>query len=452
MTEVILHLCRQSLEPGDRIVAAVSGGADSMCLAHAMHLVAAACGAQLFVAHVNHQLRGEAAESDARFVCAWARKHGLPRLISRVNVRREGGESEENIARQQRYQALIQACNHFRANKLATAHHADDQVETFLLNLLRGSGGRGLQGIPPVRPLTVEIKLIRPLLTVTRAEIEAYCLDNQVRWRTDATNDSLTYLRNRIRLQLLPQLRALNPGIDGVLLNTIEILRGEQLLLDSITREALTKLTIPSPLPFAPHALSAQGLRQLDPALQNRVILALLPEFAGVKHINAVLALLEGQTGASVDLPGGGRAYRLHDGIAIGENPPGGKIPDTQVPIPGTREVGDLVITAATDELPGSEHFWLPGDKSHIVVGSRRPGDYFYPPGGGKKLKDYMIDRKIPRWLREQYPVFRSAGDIFWVAGLARDQRFTQPGPGKKLVYIKLITTGGKSNEQVNGR
>lgn len=452
MTDMILRLCRQSLEPGDRIVAAVSGGADSMCLAHAMHRVAAACGAKLFVAHVNHQLRGEEAESDARFVCTWARKQGLPRLISRVNVCREGGQSEENIARQQRYQALIKACEHFRANILVTAHHADDQVETFLLNLLRGSGGRGLQGIPPARPLTDEISLIRPLLTVTRAEIEAYCLENQVRWRTDATNDSLSYQRNRIRLQLLPQLRALNPGIDGILLNTIEILRGDQVLLDGITREALEKLTIPSPLPFAPQALSIQGLGQLDPALQNRVILELLPEYAGVKHINAVLALLEGQTGASVDLPGGGRAYRLHDSIAIGESPPGGKIPETQVPIPGTKAVGNLVITAAADELPGSHQFWLPGERRDFLVGSRRPGDYFYPPGGGKKLKDYMIDRKIPRWLRDQYPVFRSAGEIFWVAGLARDQRFSQPGSGKKPVYIKLITTGGKSNEQISGR
>ena len=451
MTDKILHLCRQTLQPGDRIVAAVSGGADSMCLAHALHQVATACGAKLFVAHVNHQLRGEAAEADARYVCAWAAKNGLPRLVIRVNVRREGGQSEENIARQQRYQALIQACQHFRANKLATAHHADDQVETFLLNLLRGSGGRGLQGIPRERPLDGETKLIRPLLAVTRAEIEAYCLDNQVLWRTDATNDSLSYQRNRIRLQLLPQLRAFNPGIDGVLLNTIENLHGDQVLLDGITREALTKLTITSPLPFAPQALSVQGLRKLDPAMQNRVVLELLPEFAGVKHIKAVLALMDGQTGASVDLPEGGRAYRLHDGIAIGERPPSRQIPDTQVPIPGQRRIGNLFITAAASELPDSSIFWLPGETRQFIVGSRRPGDYFYLPGGGKKLKDYMIDRKIPRWLRDQYPVFRMGDEIFWVAGLARDQRFAQPGPGKKPVYIKLITTGGKSNEQIIG-
>lgn len=449
MTDKILNLCRQSLEPGDRVVLAVSGGADSMCLAHAMHQVADACGARIFLGHVNHQLRGEAADADARFVCAWAREHSIPRLVLRVDVQRHGGQSLENVARKQRYKALIRTCEHFSATKLMTAHHADDQVETFLLNLLRGSGGRGLQGIPKVRQLTSGICLLRPLLPVTRKEIEDYCRQTQVSWRTDATNDSLSYQRNRIRLELLPLLRDFNPGIDGVLLNTIEILQGDQAFFDTLTAEATRNLKIYSPLPFAPLALSAQGLSLLSPAVQNRVILALLPEDAGVKHVKAVLALLAGQTGASIALPGGRHAYRLHDGIAFGGPPCEKEIPDTRIPLPGTRALEGLIITAATSAIPDSHTFWLPEATEHIDVSSRRPGDYFYPPGGGKKLKDYMIDRKVPRWLRNHYPVFRCGDDIFWVAGLARDQRFSQPGPGKKQVYINLIS-GGDSNEQAN--
>jgi tRNA(Ile)-lysidine synthase len=451
MTDKILRLCREAIQPGDRIVAAVSGGADSMCLIHALQRVASASGAIIFVAHVNHQMRGEEAEGDARYVCSWAAKHGLPRLILRVDVKRAGGQSEEQLARQQRYRALGQACRHFRANKLATAHHADDQVETFLMNLLRGSGGRGLLGIPSERPLDENTLVIRPLLAATRDEIEAYCHENQLLWRTDATNDSLSYQRNIIRHQLLPQLRAFNPNIDGVLLNTIEHLRMDQELLSDITNEALSQLAIPSPLPFAPKALSVQAFRLLPLALQNRVVLELLPKLAGVKHVKAVLALLDGQTGASIDLPGGCRAYRLHDSIAIGRRPSEDKIPEISLPLPGKAAIGNLLITADIRGLPDGAVFWLPEETSEIAIGPRKPGDYFYPPGGGKKLKDYMIDRKIPRWLRDMYLVFRSGGQIFWVAGLARDQRFLQPGPGKKQVYIKLITAGGESDEQFVG-
>lgn len=450
MTEKILNLCRQSLEPGDRVVVAVSGGADSMCLAHAMHRVAGDCGAKIFLGHVNHQLRGEAADEDARFVCAWAKEHNIPRLVIRVNIQRQGGQSLENIARNKRYKALARICEQFHATKLVTAHHADDQVETFLLNLLRGSGGRGLQGIPKERPLINGTILIRPFLPVTRQEVDEYCRQTQVPWRTDATNDSLSFQRNRIRHELLPLLRDFNPGIDGVLLNTIEILQGDQAILDGLTEKATTLLKIQSPLPFAPQALSAQGLAQLAPAMQRRVILPLLPENAGIKHVNAVLALLAGQTGTSIVLPGGRRAYRLHDGIAIGDSPSGVKIPDTTIPISSTKVLGNLIITVATSELPDSFVFWLPETTRHISVSSRRSGDYFYPSGGGKKLKDYMIDRKVPRWLRDQHPVFRCDNDIFWVVGLARDQRFSQPEPGKKPVYIKL-TSGGERNEQVNG-
>lgn len=449
MTDKILHLCRQSLAHGDRVVMAVSGGADSMCLAHALHRVAGDCGAKIFVVHVNHQLRGEEADGDARFVCAWAREHNIPRLVLRVNVQRQGGQSLENVARKQRYNALIQACQHFSATKVMTAHHADDQVETFLLNLLRGSGGRGLQGIPKERLLTAGIRLIRPLLPVTRKEIEEYCRQARISWRTDATNDSLSYQRNRIRLELLPLLRDFNPGIDGVLLNTIDILQGEQILLDALAAEATAKITVDSPLPFASLALSARGLSQLPPALQSRVILAMLPENAGAKHVEAVLSLLEKQTGTSIALPGGRQAYRLHDGIALGGPPSDKRFPDTRIPIPGTKVLGNLVITVALSEIPDNMSFWLPEATEHISVSSRRPGDYFYPQGGGKKLKDYMIDRKIPRWLRNHYPVFRCGDDIFWVAGLARDQRFAQPGPGKKQVYINL-TSGGDRDEQAN--
>lgn len=443
MTDSITDLCKKDISAEDRLVVAVSGGADSMCLAHAMAKAASVVGAPLLIAHVNHQLRGEAAEEDARFVCAWAKERGLPRMLTRVTVQRKGGQSEENLARENRYKALVKACRLFKANKLVTAHNADDQVETFLLNLIRGSGGRGLRGMPESRFVADGVALIRPLLSVKREQIEAYCRGQGIPWRTDASNDSLSYRRNRIRLELLPHLRELNRGIDRVLLNTVGLLQIEQEFLDRLTAQALAGLKVPSPLPFAPTALEIEGLAALDLALQRRVVLSLLPKFAGSKHVDAILALASGKTGATVTLPGGRRVYRLHDVIAFGSVPPIENIVPILVTIPGEAVMGDLAIRAATAPLEGGEGFWLPATEDAFAVSARKAGDYFYPPGGGKKLKDYMIDKKIPRWLRDQFAVFRSGGEIFWIPGLCRDRRFCQPGSGKRFVCIKLHRIGG---------
>lgn len=447
MTDKIVSLCQEFVKPDDRVVVAVSGGADSMCLAHAMALAAQEQGAALFIAHVNHQLRGQASEQDARFVCAWAKERSLPRLLTRVVVQRRGGQSEENVARNSRYRALVKACRRFGANKLATAHTADDQVETFLLNLLRGSGGRGLQGMPPRRPIAQGIELIRPLLAVRRRSIEAYCLKNCLSWRNDASNDCLSYRRNRIRLELLPQLRDLNPGIDRVLLNTIKILQLEQSFLEELSQKATTEITVASPLPFAPKAICVKGLTRLAPALQNRIVLSMLPKFAGVKHVQAVLALAAGKTGASLVLPGGMRVYRLHDALAFGGLPIRESLSPVRVSIPGQVTVGGFVIVAKTKEFPGCEKFWLPGTELAFEVGPRQAGDYFYPPGGRKKLKDYMIDKKVPRWLRDRYLIYRCADMIFWIPGLGRDRRFTEPAPDRRLVCIRQHRIGGADLE-----
>ncbi len=443
MSERILERCRNVVKPGDRIVAAVSGGADSVCLAHALYQVCRQNSAWLMIAHINHQLRGEEADADARFVCAWSARLGVPRIVVRIRVPRRSGQSLQDVARKERYRALTRICIEHRAAKLVTAHHADDQVETFLLNLLRGSGSKGLQGIPGQRALTEQITLLRPLLDVSRAEIEAYCRKHGLQWRTDASNDSLDYLRNRIRHHLLPILRQYNPGIDGVLLNTINNLRMDEEVLAAQAEKTRAEIETDSPLPFAARALLVAPLAELPPALQNRVILQWLPPGCETRHIGAVLKLLWAKTGASIDLPGGKRVYRLHDSIALGARPEIVRVPAVRVHLPGYREAGALAVRTALREFPGSRKFWLPRQVEWIEVSSRKPGDYFRPPGGGKKLKEYMIDRKIPRWLRESYPVVRAGGEIFWVVGLAHDPRFTTPGPDKRAVYIKVQWTGG---------
>lgn len=442
VSEKITTICKDFVQPGDRIVAAVSGGADSICLAHAL-LKVLPWDARLFIVHVNHQLRGAAADEDARFVCQWAAEAGVPRAIVRINIKHHGGESAQSIARTLRYNALLNMCRHFRANKLATGHHADDQIETFLLNLLRGSGGKGLQGIPRQRRLDSETEIIRPLLEVNREEIEEYCRSNQLEWRTDSSNASMHYVRNRIRHQLLPQLREYNSGIDRVILNTISSIRLEQELLTKVVAQALAEVAVPSPLPFAPNALKLDIFRELDPALQARVALKLMPDCSESVHLRSVLKLMDSQTGSVVDLPGGHMAYRLHDSIAIGKSPPSLDLTEVMLPIPGEVMVLGKTFRCSTDSFPGSTCYWIPKHIDCISVGFRKPGDYFFPPGGGKKLKDYMIDRKIPRWMRDYYPVLRAGKEIICISGLVRDQRSSKPDWDKKPVFIKIETTGG---------
>lgn len=436
MSNRIVESCSGMLEPGDCIVVAVSGGADSMCLASGIAKVRK--DINVVIAHVNHQLRGTSAEEDAQFVCAWAQSQGLPRAVVRINLSKNQG-SLQSSARHARYQALLQVCRRFGANKLATAHHADDQVETFLLNLLRGSGSKGLQGIPRQRQLADDVTVVRPLLDITRSEIERYCLENNISWRQDSSNDSLRYQRNRIRHQLIPLLKTYNSSFEQVILNTMSTLIADQQVLDLLTKKSLADVEVKSPLPFAPRAVSLDKFQQLPEAMQNRVIQGLLPAGAEFRHIKEVLDLVAAPTGSSVDLPGDCRAYRLHDSMAIGGHPPEQGLPELIVSLPGQGQLGQLNLTVTVELGDGEgQAFWLPQDIKEISIGPRRPGDYFYPSGGGKKLKDYLIDRKVPRWNRDFYPVIRAGGEIIWVVGLARDTRYISEGLGKRKVSINI--------------
>lgn len=219
------------LRPGDRVLAAVSGGPDSVCLAH--HLVRLASRRRLRVtlAHLNHGLRGREAEKDEAFVRSLARGLGTPIIVRRLAVRglaRSEGRSLEDAGRRLRYQALAGIARAENCNKVATGHQLDDQAETLLLHLLRGTKAKGLAGIPPLRPLGPGVEgpaLIRPLLPLSRKDVEAYLRSFGLRARTDRTNRSLDYTRNWMRLKVLPLLASRNPRIRENLASIAEDLR-----------------------------------------------------------------------------------------------------------------------------------------------------------------------------------------------------------------------------------
>ncbi|MTI95525.1 MAG: tRNA lysidine(34) synthetase TilS [Firmicutes bacterium] len=444
MLDKILAYCQKHnlFSSDELVVAAVSGGPDSICLAHVLWTLREQLKIKLLVAHVNHQLRGAESEADARLVCSWAKTLAIPRVVKRIDL--EAGSSMQARARTARYQALTDVCEAHGAPKLATGHHSNDQVETFLINLLRGSGGRGLAAIQPARPLNSQVMVVHPLLSITRAEIEAYCQEHKLPWRLDASNESCKYTRNRIRHHLLPVLRQYNPGVDQVLRDTVERLQAEQQLLEQMTEAALSKIIVDSPLPSAPVAVSVSGLSALEPALAARAIRYLLSQqdehgAIEAKHVISVMELTTGQTGSSLDLPNDFKAFRLHDRIALGRMPKPVPHIARKLPIPGRVDLPELgaSIVAETKQANNSVCLWVDVHTSELTVGNRRPGDWLNPGGGRKKLKDWLIDQKLPRWLRDYLVVVRTGDRVCWLPGLIVDLDCRQSGPGKTAVYLK---------------
>ncbi len=446
MYQEFVASAQQYLSSEETVVVAVSGGADSMCLAHLFWRWSKEGGPTVHIGHVNHQLRGKASDEDAELVSRWANEVGLASTIVSIDIKKQGGQSLQDIARKKRYTVLLEICRKIGSSKLATAHHADDQVETFLVNLIRGSGSRGLRGMPRKRQLANGVEVFRPLLGITRQRLEVYCREHNIPWREDESNKKTDYMRNRVRHQLLPAMRQFNSGIDQVLLNTAEVMERDHACLEKLTDRAYEKIKKKSPLEFAPLCLSIKGLMSLDPALRFRVVLRSIGKRAEAGHVDAVLGLVNNKTGSSLDMPGG-RVYRLEDAIAFGSEPPSFAPVKTAVPVPGRKYIGalDITVEIVTEPTDGGQTFWIPQDTGHLEVTRRKRGDVIELPGGSKKLKEYMIDKKIPRWLRDSLPVIRCEGEIVWVVGLVQNKRFLEENrKACKKVFIKTYV--GKEN------
>jgi tRNA(Ile)-lysidine synthase len=233
------------------VVLAVSGGADSMCLADAVLAVASRLALRPLIAHLDHGLRGEASAADAEFVRSFAAAHRVPCIVERADVRalaRERKQSIEVAAREARYRFLARAAEDHGARLVALAHHADDQAETVLLRLIRGTGLQGLCGMQVHDPLPTASHLIavRPLLRVSRANIEQYCRERQLQPRHDATNDELHYARNRVRHELLPFLERYNPNIRATLVRLADTVASDVEIVEQATQEAFERIAQPA--------------------------------------------------------------------------------------------------------------------------------------------------------------------------------------------------------------
>lgn len=403
----------EMVKPGQRVICAVSGGADSMALLWCMWLEREKLGITVEAAHFNHHLRGEESRRDEAFVRDFCDFHDIPLHVGGEQVR-PGKKGLEAAARQARYRYLRTL-----GGTIATAHTADDNAETVLLHLLRGTGLRGLGGITPKAD-----GLIRPMLDVTRAEVEAFLAEQWIDHIDDSSNESDDFLRNRLRHQVMPLLRQENPSMAENISSMAQRLREDE--------AALAKQ---SGIPFPP---SVSALRDMEPPLRRRALERFLRE-SGVaepeaRHIEqAELLVLCDNPSASARFPGGIIIRRVYDTLTAGGEPI--SLPERPI-MPGQRlelpEAG-LALTV----LPGGEAGPSVCLGTHPVVRCRRAGDEITLSGGTKSLKKLLIDRKIPQYQRLSIPVVADENGVAAVYGIGVTCR-ERPGQRFTLIWETL--------------
>ncbi|MFC1968489.1 tRNA lysidine(34) synthetase TilS [Chloroflexota bacterium] len=505
------HIQKHELVSGSQtLLVGVSAGPDSVCLLHILARLQSELGIDLWVAHLNHQLRGEESEADARYVADLAQHLCLPATIERRDVeayRARQRCSREEAAREVRYSFLSEAAREVGASSVAVGHTADDQMETILMHLIRGTGSRGLRGMLPStlwQPLDSEASLliVRPLLEVRHEETEAYCQAHQLAPRSDSSNLSLSLLRNRIRHELMPLLRSYNPNIDQALLRTAGTVAEECSFFEEQIGQLWKDIVKGEERGIV---LDSEKASQLPLALQRGLLRLVVERLRGnlrdieARHIEAMVTALAKPAGKRLSLPGGlvfikerGRCLLAVHPVDLcplpvihGEFPlmipeetelPGWQVRARVMP---RQEIKDEDIKArvldshslkgwspfenpsypppvqgkgeTTGELPQlSLKAYLDFDQagSHLVVRTRRPGDRFQPLGMDqpKKLQDFMVDAGIPRAWRDQVPLVCSPQHILWVVGWRIDERAKVRDATKQV--LRLEFAGGLAEAQ----
>lgn len=426
------------ISPGDTVLVGVSGGPDSVALLHLLSRLKEDLQCGLYAGHLNHMFRGEEADADARLVEGLAREWRIPLVSERFDVPaylKESGLSAQQGARKVRYRFFEEAAARVGAARVALGHHADDQAETVLLNLIRGAGMTGLSGIPPAR----ENVYIRPLLEIRRRQIELYCRDYGIPYRVDQSNLKAVYLRNRVRLELIPLLEEkYNPAVVDSLNRLAGIARDEDGYMDGVARDALEGALISREA--GKMTISIEKLNSYPIAVRRRLVRTACRELAGYgrtisfEHIDRALELACGEPHrGTVELPGGivlVKRYRL---LEIIINRVNSKMPFYQHPlqVPGVTPIPEVNRRILAETLEAS----LIGDPRRLApeeavldlerlqgplwVRRRKEGDVFSPLGmsGKIKLKKFFIDQKVPREKRDAIPIVTCGNDIVWVAG-----------------------------------
>ena len=456
-------LRRFGVGPQDSVVAAVSGGADSVALLDALVRFQKSKGlpGSITVAHLNHQLRGEESDEDEAFVSDLAGRLKLPAVIEKIAVAERARSEKRNleaVARELRYEFLLKGAGNGRSSFVFTAHTLDDQAETILMRLIRGSGPEGLRGVHQILALSETVKLIRPMLQITRAEVIEHCEHYGLAFRSDSSNFSTDFTRNRIRLELLPLLESFNPRVKQSLARASESLTRDEDYLRAAAAVCLAAAREGS-------RLNVGDLRVISAAIRRRALRLWLSDERGdlrridASHIAAIERLVSGPSGRRVELPEGGivarefdylsfihtdgargaaeRSSRSLESVSLTENEPRNFGGFTFMLKRG-RARGSLELN--NDEK--SELFMASlrecEELSELRLRTRFPGDAYIPADASRavKLKTLMIRRKIPLTIRDQYPILVTKDDrIVWAPGLPVAREFA-PAAGNQCYAL----------------
>jgi tRNA(Ile)-lysidine synthase len=451
---------RGLLRPGDTVVVAVSGGADSVALAHLLADLRSEYDLTLHVAHLNHQLREEAAQ-DAEFVRALASELGLPVVISAVDIRALAAaekRSLEEAGRQARYALCARVATATGASRVATAHTCDDQIETVAMRLLQGAAWGALAGIPVARPLG-PVTVVRPLFEATRAQILEYLHTRRLPWRQDSTNRDQRFLRNWVRLTWLPSLDGRVPQGRRLLWEVGTLAREA----DQLLQTAADRMLAVAPRTRQTITFSLATLRKIPPNLRRRVMRLAVREINGTELPPHDVSVLEAR---DVVLGRVGEETRVarcvvrrgYDSVEVTVAPPAA-IRAYGMPVPGRVDASDFGVVVTADVLERSSlPAAVPGRAETVYLDARtvgssvtvrpwRSGDRFSPLGlrGSKKVHDILIDGKVPRWLRSRVPLVTDADDrILWIVGHAIAESAKVTPATAKVVRLRVGPPGSQ--------
>lgn len=457
-------MMHEMIQPGDHVVVGVSGGPDSMALLDLLWKLQKRVGFALTAAHVHHGLREVDADLDQELVASYCKGRSIPFACTQVDVEawaKERGLGIEEAGREVRYDYFRSLMKNGCPSKIATGHHLDDQVETVLMRILRGTGMKGLQGMEPVRKDGV----IRPLLCAWKSEIMEYCKIHAIPYRMDATNYQEMYHRNRLRLQLIPALKSYNPAIEQALARLAEQANENEAYLAGQTEQAMERC-------MAQEEIVLERFSKEERLIQKRLLLGAVETAIGRsslenRHFQMVMDKIEDEESTvwQLDLPGGIRFCRSYDRLLVEKKKDFQETDYFEYPLLPGKAYGfprlGIVVESLVEEgenifekCQKPNEYCLDYDRMEkiggkLILRQRRPGDRMLDKNAdpGKKVKKIFIDKKVPAKQRDRAACFALGDGIVWIPGIARSDSIPVTGNTRRVLRVRIRNIQEETND-----